>query len=60
MQRSSLLYDFLTFPSEKMAKMRKNYDSISFVKALHSMKTSNGQANLALTNKLRSYTQDSL
>ena len=59
MQRSNLLYEFLTFPAEKIAKMKKNYDSMSFVKVLHTMKTSSGQINLALTNKIRSYAQNS-
>lgn len=40
--------------------MKKNYDSMSFVKALHSVKTSSGIINLTLTNKIRSYTQNTV
>ena len=48
----------MTFPSEKIVKMKKNYDSMSFVKALHSVKTNSGVINLSLTNKLRNYCQN--
>ena len=43
-----------------MQKMRKNYDSMSFTKALHSVKTNSGVINLSLTNKLRNYSQNTL
>ena len=38
-----------------MDKMRKNYDSMSPAKTLHSLKTPTGKVYLSLTNKLRTY-----
>jgi hypothetical protein len=38
-----------------MEKMRKNYDSMSSAKGLHSVKTPTGKIHLSLSNKLRTY-----
>ena len=38
-----------------MEKMRKNYDSMSSAKTLHSIKTPTGTIHLNLSNKLRTY-----
>lgn len=43
-----------------MEKMRKNYDSMTPVKNLHGVRDESGQAQLNLTNKLRTYTQSTI
>jgi hypothetical protein len=60
MRSSHLLYEFLTFPAEKMEKLRKNYDSMSVSRSLHTLKTDSGSIQLTLTNKLRSYLQHTI
>jgi hypothetical protein len=35
---SSLLFDFLTLPAEKIEKLKKNWDSIGFAKGIQSIK----------------------
>ena len=60
MRQSNLLYEFLTFPPEKMEKMKKNYDSMTAVKTLHSVKTETGEVELNLTNKLRTYSHSTI
>lgn len=60
MKRSSLFYEFLTFPAEKMDKMKKNYESMNAVKTVHSLQTESGYANITLTNKVRNYAQTTI
>lgn len=38
-----------------MEKMKKNYDSMSFVKSIHSIKNETGSLDIKLNNKLRDY-----
>jgi hypothetical protein len=38
--------------------MKKSFDSMSFVKNIHSVKKDSGQITITLTNKLRNYVQN--
>lgn len=55
MRISPLFLEFLTFPLEKMEKMKKNYESMSFVRNIHSLKNETGSLNISLNSKLRSF-----
>lgn len=56
---SNLLFDFLTLPVEKIDKLKKNWDSVSFAKGIQGIKNEEGYVTVSFTNKIRNFAHNS-